>query len=185
MCFSDSHNQDLDSVFWFFSPSPCLAQLLLTYELMPTISPFYSVFFLPLPNMHSFNKNLFLYIINNSNIYWVLISCESNIVLIHIHQWNLFRIPEELTVWWGRDGNKNRKILPCLVYQGRLHSRGDHFAGSQRMDKSSPGRQGRETSMGTGNSMNTDTEVDSSSPLYPVAIEQGIRPLLHLNSSLE
>ena len=143
-----------------------MSQWLLIYELLPIISPFYCLFFLPLPDMHSFNKNLFLYVINNNNIYWVLISCESNIVFTY--QWNMGQIldPSRATAWWGRERNANINVLLSLVYQGRLHSRGDHFAGSQRMDKSSLDRQGRETSTGRGNSMSIDRGVLFISTLF-------------------
>lgn len=46
-----------------------MSQQLLICELIPTINTFYYLFSLLLPDMHAFNKNLFLYIMNNFSIY--------------------------------------------------------------------------------------------------------------------
>lgn len=104
---------------------------LLIYELIPTISPFYYLFSWPLSHTHAFNKILFLYIINNNNIYWVLINCESSIMLgaeTHISikhtpgPWRTHRLVR-------RDRHARRKSVLSMVYEGWLHRREEIFLG--------------------------------------------------------
>lgn len=61
----------------------------------------------------------------------------------------------------GRDRNANRRIVPGLMYQGWHHRRDDIFAGSQRVNRSSPGGEGSERPTSRGNSVNVSSEVDS------------------------
>lgn len=61
----------------------------------------------------------------------------------------------------GRDRNTNGRIVLCLMYQRWHHRRDDIFAGSQRMNKSSPGGEGSKSPAGIGDSVNVSSELDS------------------------